>query len=182
MKYYRLLIVVSILAIVSNIYQFISYKTEKNLLITTIDHIKYDHQISNKIFGKNIGGISFEPYFNQKYSFDKTIIVYSNLTGCGKCIDHHLNLASKFKNQKNLIYVFYAYSKAQIRQVVLKYKIVKDVLWDKNDKFAKYIDEDTRKINPFILLVYNDKAFMLKFSYENDFDYLNKANEILQRE
>jgi hypothetical protein len=182
MKHYRLLILALMIVIVCNIYQFINYKTEKNSLVASIDHIKNDLQISNKIFGKNIVRISLEPYFIKNNGFDKAIIIYANLTGCGKCIDHHLNLASKLTDQNNLRYVFYAYTKAQITQVVDKYKIGKNVFWDKNDEFAKYINEDTRKINPFILLVYNDKAFMLKFSYENDFNYLNHANEILQRE
>jgi len=110
----------------------------------------------------------------------KKIVIYANLTGCGKCIEHHLHLASKLNDFPNIVFVFYAYNKAQISRMIKYYHLKSDVYFDKYDQISKLIGSDTRRLNPFALFIYDERVFKLKFSYENDNDYLRDLLKYLR--
>ncbi len=182
MRYSYLNFIVNILLITVCFYLYNINQKEEKKFQNKLKQIDREKLFEDRIFNEDFKLKSFEIFIQSKNTFEnsKKIVIYANLTGCGKCIEHHLHLASKLKDFPNIVFIFYAYNKAQINRMIKYYHIKSNVYFDKYDQISKLFGSDTRNINPFVLFIYNERVFKLKFSYENDNIYLNDLVKYLR--
>jgi len=178
MKYTKYIWGLLSLSIVANLLQYTNRGVTEKKYNALLSQMLIEDKTSRLIIGKDLSNISMQPFnlTNLHCNLNKTIIVYSNLAGCGKCIDHHLQVAAKTIDTTSIIYVFYAHNKSQIKQNADKYKLHGKIYWDKDNELAKHIDINTERINPFAMLIYNGKIMQIRYSYENDYAYIEKLS------
>lgn len=172
-----------IVSFLLNIYQYKEIQQEKISFSNSKYLISKVNSIQNNILGRELKDLLATPLVGENSwgEIRNAIIIFSDLTGCGKCINHHLEISSKEINYDNFVYLFYAFNKSQVKQVINKYQIRGEVFWDEENIMTKMIGTDTKKINPFVLVVIGGKIINITFSYQNDFNYIRDAEIIFKR-
>lgn len=133
--------------------------------------------IQTGALGKNINILSLysiEKGELKNIKITNGIIVFASLSGCGKCVDHHLEVVNKRKRD-DLYYIIESDKIDQLKAIKQMYGI-HNIYGDKNSVISSLVGFDTKRNNPFVLFVKNGIIISMKFSYLDESDYYE--NEI----
>lgn len=132
--------------------------------------------------GKKINNLilySIDKGILRKVNVNNGFIAFASLLGCGKCVDHHLEVINK-NNRNDLIYVLES-DKVEPLKIIQKIYNMKQIYWDDKNSLASLVGFDTRKYNPFLLTIKDGVIVGLRFSYLDESKYFEDEISRLER-
>lgn len=156
---------------------------KQKLNVTNMEYAKVKKRysqlemIQNNIIGKDINDLnlfSLSTAEKLKLSFTNGFIAFASLSGCGKCVGHHLEVVSKIEGS-DIYYIIESEGIKELKILQSIYKL-KNIYWDRLGSMSSIVAFDTKKNNPFLLVIKKGIVVGMKFSYLDD---LNYANDII---